>query len=61
MAMKRRNGAIVGPEVGDQSKLRPVKAARSLDEFIAFLVQIEALFGRIERPRDRTEGEDFRL
>jgi hypothetical protein len=52
---------IVGAEVGDQSKLRPMKPLHSIDEFLAFLAQLEAVFGVIERPRVITKGDRFRL
>jgi hypothetical protein len=52
---------IVGPDVVDQTTLRPPKRVRDLDEFLEFLAHVEALGGRTERPRELTTGEHFRL
>jgi hypothetical protein len=59
--MTRRHAAIVGPDVGDQTQLRPAVPLRSIDEFVSFLAQLEDLFGPIERARIPTTGERFEL
>jgi len=41
--------------------LRPRAAVRDLDEFLEFLRRIRALYGRLDRPRRRTDGDHFRL
>jgi hypothetical protein len=52
---------IVGDDVPSQSILRPRRAVRDLDEFIAFVRHIEAIFGRVARPRPPTIGDHFLL
>jgi hypothetical protein len=52
---------IVGRDVADQLRIRPLEPVRDLDEFIAFLGWVETVFGRTERPRRLTTGEHFRL
>jgi len=52
---------IVGHDVPSQSILRSRRAVRDLDEFIAFLRRIEAIFGRVVRPRRPTIGDHFLL
>jgi len=52
---------IVGPEVVDQQVLRPQATVRDLAEFLDFLAQIEAVFGRFERQAGLTTGEHFLL
>ncbi len=59
--MARRRAAIVGPEVGDQTQLRPALPLRSIDEFVAFLAQIEDFFGPIEPVHVPTTGKRFKL
>jgi hypothetical protein len=59
--MLRRREAIVGPEVGDQTRLRPAAPLRSIDEFVVFLAQLEVLFGPPERVPVSTTGEHFEL
>lgn len=59
--MTRRHDAIVGPDVGDQTQLRPAAHLRSIDEFVSFLAQLEDFFGPIERARVPTTGEHFEL
>jgi hypothetical protein len=59
--VKRPESPIVGPEVADQSRLRPQTAVRDLDEFLEFLARVEAIFGPIRRARRPTTGERFLL
>ena len=59
--MTRRHAAIVGPDVGDQTQLRPAVPLRSIDEFLAFLAQLEDIFGPIEGARVPTTGKRFEL
>jgi hypothetical protein len=59
--VKRAEHHLVGPDVPDQTRLRPPAPVRHLDEFLEFLARIEALFGPIERPPQRTTGERFLL
>lgn len=48
-------------DVPDQRDLRPDPPVRSLEEFVAFLAEVEAVVGRDERPRPATIGDRFRL
>ena len=59
--MKRNEAPIVGGDIADQRGLRIPQGVRDLDEFLLFLARLEALFGRIERPRDVTMGDHFLL
>jgi hypothetical protein len=59
--VKRRGTPIVGSAVREQSRLRPPRPARDLDEFLEFLARLQALFGPVDRPRPLTRGEHFRL
>jgi hypothetical protein len=59
--VKRRDTQIVGPDVGDQTRLRPQPAVRDLDEFLEFLARLEAVFGPIERRPQLTTGKRFLL
>lgn len=59
--MTRKKTPVVGADVGDQATLRPTPPLRSIDEFLEFLAQLEAIFGPSERPRVLTTGEQFRL
>ena len=59
--MTRRHAPIVGPDVGDQTHLRPAVPLHSIDEFVSFLAQLEDLFGPIERVQVPTTGERFEL
>lgn len=59
--MKRRTAAIVGPGVKRQTKLRPPKPARDLDDFLVFLRQLDEVFGRVARPPRPTTGDWFLL
>ena len=59
--MTRRHAAIVGPDVGNQTQLRPTVPLHSLDEFVAFLAQLEDFFGPLERVRVPTTGKRFAL
>jgi hypothetical protein len=59
--MPRGKDSIVGPEVADQTRLRPIVPLRSIDEFVAFLADVEDLFGPRKRPRTSTTGKRFEL
>ncbi len=59
--MSEPEDAIVGSDVGDQSKLRPQTPVSDLDQFLEFLAQLEALCGPIEAPREHTTGDRFLL
>ena len=59
--MTRRRASIVGPDVGDQTQLRPAVPLHSIDEFVAFLAQLEDFFGPVERVRVPTTGKRFAL
>lgn len=52
---------IVGTDVADQTTLRPAVRVQDIDEFIAFLVRLEDLFGPIERAEEITTGDRFLL
>lgn len=52
---------IVGSEVADRSKLRPPAPVRDLNEFLDFLVLLEALFGPIRKEREPTTVDRFLL
>ncbi len=52
---------LVGRRVRLQQTLRPTPPVKTLDEFLAFLRQIEATFGRTRRPRRITTGDRFLL
>ena len=52
---------ITGHDIPDQATLRLRRPARTLDEFLAFLRAIEALFGPIERKAGPTVGDRFLL
>jgi hypothetical protein len=56
-----RETPIVGAGVPDQTRLRPLREVRSLDEYLDFLAQLEAVFGPVARPRELTTGERFLL
>jgi len=47
--------------VRDQGLLRVPRKIKSLDEYLEFLAQIEALFGPIERPPRLSTGDHFLL
>jgi len=51
----------LGSPVADQRVLRPDPPMRSVEEFVAFLEQVEAVVGRDERPRRPTTGDCFLL
>jgi hypothetical protein len=59
--VRRSKGRIVEGEVPDQRTLRASPPAKDLDEFLVFLARLEAVFGRIERPRAPTTGKRFLL
>jgi hypothetical protein len=52
---------IVGPEVPDQRTLRPPEPVRDLDEFLAFLDQLDDVLPPVDRPFRPTTGERFLL
>jgi hypothetical protein len=49
------------PDIPDQRMLRPDPPVRSVEEFVEFLVQLEAVFGPDDRPRPPIVGERFLL
>jgi len=49
------------PDVPDQRTLRPQPPVGSVQEFVAFLAQLEAVFGPDDRPRGPTLGDRFLL
>lgn len=49
------------PDVPDQRTLRADPPVRSIEEFVAFLIQIEAVIGHDDRPRRPTTGDRFLL
>jgi hypothetical protein len=59
--VKRSVQLLVGPAVRSQAELRPVRPVRDLDEFIRFLRRLETVFGPVQRPRQSTHGDRFRL
>ena len=60
---KRSSGAAepLVSAIPDQRRLRPEPPVRSVDEFVAFLAEVEAVVGRDERPRPPTTGVRFLL
>jgi hypothetical protein len=52
---------LVGRAIAEQRRLRLERPIRRLDEFLAFLAELEALFGPIEKPPSITGGKVFRL
>jgi hypothetical protein len=52
---------LVGRAVAEQRRVRPERPIRRLDDFLAFLAELEALFGPIEKPACITSGKVFRL
>jgi hypothetical protein len=60
--LRRPITPLVGRAVAEQRRLRPGRPIRRLDEFLAFLAELEALFGPIEKPaRIPDGGKVFRL
>jgi len=59
--VKRPEDFIIGAEVPDQASLRVPQRVRDLDEFLAFLAKLEAVFGPIARRRHVTTGDHFLL
>jgi hypothetical protein len=57
----RGQASIIGAEVPDQTRLRPEPPIRAVDDFLDFLARLEAVFGPLERPREPTTGDRFRL
>ena len=51
--------ALIG--LREQSRLRPPRSERDLDEFLEFLGRLQVLFRPADRPRPLTRGEHFRL
>ena len=56
-----KHPSIVGPDVGDQTQLRPPVPLRSIDEFVVFLAQLGECFAPIERVQVPTTGKHFEL
>lgn len=60
-----KRGSVVAdallPDVADQRTLRPDPPVRSIEEFVAFLTQLEAVIGPDDRPRRPTTGKRFLL
>ncbi len=54
-------GDALVPDVPDPRGLRSDPPVRSVEEFVAFLAELEAVFGPDERPRGPTTGERFLL
>jgi len=54
--VKRRREPIIGRAVADQTRLRPTKPVRTLDEFLVFLRRVHALTPKDARPRPPTTG-----
>ena len=52
---------IIGAEVPDQTRLRGPDEVETLDEYLDFLDQLEAVFGPIARPGRITTGDRFLL
>lgn len=52
---------IVGEDVGQQDRLRPIRRVRNLDEFLRFLAWIEATLGPVKRPVRPITGDSFLL
>jgi hypothetical protein len=52
---------VLVPDLPDQRVLRRDPPVRSVEEFAAFLAEIEAVFGADHRPRPLTTGERFLL
>jgi hypothetical protein len=48
-------------DMPEQRRLRPDGPPPTLEEFAEWLVQLEEVFGRDERPRAPTTGERFLL
>ena len=59
--MPLRQDSIVGPDVGDQTQLRPAVPLHSIDEFVTFLAQLEDFFRPLERVQVPTTGKRFEL
>ena len=59
--MNRKHAPIVGPDVADQTQLRPAVPLRSIDEYVAFLAQLEDFFGPVDRVQVPTTGKHFEL
>lgn len=61
----RKRGSVVAeslsPNLVDQRAVRPDAPVRSVEEFVDFLTQVEAVIGRDERPRRPIVGDRFRL
>ena len=55
------DASIVGAEVADQTHLRGRERVTTLDQFLEFLSQLEAVFGPLARPREPSTGNRFLL
>jgi hypothetical protein len=51
----------LAPNLVDQRAVRPDPPVRSVEELVEFLMQVEAVVGRDERPRRPIVGDHFRL
>jgi hypothetical protein len=51
----------VGGRVPDQRRVRDQKSVRDLDEFLAFLAKLEAVFGPLGKPARINRGTIFLL
>ena len=49
------------PDLPHQRGARPDQAVRSIEEFVEFLTQVEAVTGSDDRPRGPTVGHRFLL
>jgi hypothetical protein len=57
----RSEASIVGPDVRDQTMLRPPERVRDVEEFLEFLARLEEVFGPLGHPRPLTTGRRFLL
>lgn len=60
---RRGSGAAdpLVPRVPDQRSVRPDQPVQSIDDFVAFLLKVEAVCGRDDRIRRPTTGSHFLL
>ncbi len=58
---RRRPTPLVGGRVPDQRRVRDQKPARDLDEFLALLANLEAVFGPLGKPARINRGTIFLL
>ena len=60
-SLPRRVRAVRESLVGDVPTSRATSPVHSVEEFVEFLVQVEAVVGRDDQPRPATRGERFLL